>query len=557
MVESTDGLRPVPISPPDRETIHSVYLYHLARSGSPWEAEDFTAQTFEAASASIEAFNPQRTAFSTWVFRIARYLQAYGRPRSSRHRPRQGDRGPDRLDLDRDFPGDDQQAELRAITAEIAADLRQLPSRRADAFALRFLAGLSLAETAAVLDRDPAEVEQGLAADVERLRLQGLEDREDSPFSGAGGGGRIPTVSRLHPDEKLVEAIQRGWSSGPPRRGRLWSRLPGDAWAWLYRLRTGFTWSLRAAPVILVAAVLFFSLARGRPASPPPAPTPAGIPSTGKSLPGVAGGARRAGILGPPDPAFCEVWQGLITQVLGRPASLEQDAPYSDPVSNRADRSGRGCLIQAAGSGVEFVSTHQAVDQFAGLLDRAGFKRGDEYTCTCGIPGNDLFGQDWYGRQLHFLRDDLQATLSISWRPVEPGSCPTGQPEKSCPAAPDQQAFSLRLVLAKNRLKPFLDQYLAHWGKGEIQALNFLGEKLRARVADIPTLDAAAGVQHTAIADPTFSWQLSDTSSGRLRVRVIAYEWIEYSVPLLVAVPFHIELLPDGEAWKIENITPY
>ena len=143
-----------------------VFGYLFQRlNGNVEEAEDLTADVFTRVYEKIDGFQPQGAPLSAWVFRIAhnRLID------SVRRRPRQVqvalDDAPE-LTAGPVFGGIDQQVALDQIKAGLA---RLTPEQR-QVIVLRFLEGKSLAETAAIVNRNEDAVKKLQARGLASLR---------------------------------------------------------------------------------------------------------------------------------------------------------------------------------------------------------------------------------------------------------------------------------------------------------------------------------------------------------------------------------------------------
>jgi RNA polymerase sigma-70 factor, ECF subfamily len=143
-----------------------VFGYLFQRlNGNVEEAEDLTADVFTRVYEKIDGFQPQGAPLSAWVFRIAhnRLID------SVRRRPRQVqvalDDAPE-LAAGPVFGGIDQQVALDQIKAGLA---RLTPEQR-QVIVLRFLEGKSLAETAAIVNRNEDAVKKLQARGLASLR---------------------------------------------------------------------------------------------------------------------------------------------------------------------------------------------------------------------------------------------------------------------------------------------------------------------------------------------------------------------------------------------------
>lgn len=137
--------------------VSAVYGYLYARVGSQPVAEDLTSDTFLRALRRIDSFSWQGHDLRAWLFTIARNL-VIDHVKSSRFRLEVPTA--DLLDLD---PGDDgiEDTVLGRLRAAALGDaIRQLGPDQQECLVLRFLQGLSIAETAAVMGRSQGAVKQ-------------------------------------------------------------------------------------------------------------------------------------------------------------------------------------------------------------------------------------------------------------------------------------------------------------------------------------------------------------------------------------------------------------
>jgi RNA polymerase sigma-70 factor (ECF subfamily) len=135
----------------------SVYRFLYYRVGSGPLAEDLTAETFFRALRSISTFRWQGKDFGAWLMTIARNL-AVDHFKAARTRLESTTEDMSALDTTTDGP---EGAVLAALTNEaLLAALAELPTEQRECLVMRFLLGLSIAETADVLGRSAGAVKQ-------------------------------------------------------------------------------------------------------------------------------------------------------------------------------------------------------------------------------------------------------------------------------------------------------------------------------------------------------------------------------------------------------------
>ena len=143
----------------------SVYRFLFYRTRSSQLAEDLTSETFFRALRSMSNFRWQGKDFGAWLMTIARNL-------ATDHFKA----GRTRLELTTEDMGvhDDategpESAVLAGLTNEILLGaLKALPDEQRDCLIMRFLQGMSIAETAAVLGRSDGAIQQ--------LQLRGVRN---------------------------------------------------------------------------------------------------------------------------------------------------------------------------------------------------------------------------------------------------------------------------------------------------------------------------------------------------------------------------------------------
>jgi RNA polymerase sigma-70 factor, ECF subfamily len=140
-----------------------VYRFVYYRVGSTALAEDLTSETFFRALRSMGSFQWQGKDFGAWLMTIARNL-------TTDHFKA----GKTRLELATDdmtaHDGTTDGPETHVLSSltnhALLAALKELPHEQQECLIMRFLQGLSIAETALVLDRSPGAVKQ--------LQLRGI-----------------------------------------------------------------------------------------------------------------------------------------------------------------------------------------------------------------------------------------------------------------------------------------------------------------------------------------------------------------------------------------------
>ncbi len=143
----------------------SVYRFLYYRVGSVPLAEDLTAETFFRALRSMSSFRWQGKDFGAWLMTIARNLTT-DHFKAGRTRLESTTEDMTSLDTTTDGP---ENAVLASLTNEaLLSALSELPTEQRECLVMRFLQGLSIAETAEVLERSAGAVKQ--------LQLRGVRN---------------------------------------------------------------------------------------------------------------------------------------------------------------------------------------------------------------------------------------------------------------------------------------------------------------------------------------------------------------------------------------------
>jgi RNA polymerase sigma-70 factor (ECF subfamily) len=143
----------------------SVYRFLYYRVGSMTLAEDLTAETFFRALRSMHSFRWQGKDFGAWLMTIARNLTA-DHFKAGRTRLEQTTEDMQTLDTTSESP---EIEVLSSLTNEaLLRALGELPTEQRECLIMRFLQGLSIAETAEILGRSSGAVKQ--------LQLRGVRN---------------------------------------------------------------------------------------------------------------------------------------------------------------------------------------------------------------------------------------------------------------------------------------------------------------------------------------------------------------------------------------------
>ncbi len=145
-----------------------LYWYLRTRAATDEDAADLTQQVFLQAWTALPGYRERGLPFAAWLFRIARNAAA----NAARRRPTV-----DLATLADSLPGgeagDPEQAALRnEATARLGALLRGLDADKRELLALRFAAGLTVREIAAVVGGREEAVKKRLSRTIRALKEQ-------------------------------------------------------------------------------------------------------------------------------------------------------------------------------------------------------------------------------------------------------------------------------------------------------------------------------------------------------------------------------------------------
>jgi RNA polymerase sigma-70 factor, ECF subfamily len=140
------------------------YLYH--RVGDRATAEDFTSETFVRALRRIDSLTFQGRDVGAWLVTIARNI-VLDHVKSSRYRLEVATA--DMRDADRATDGPEEAVLQRLTNAELMAGIAQLSDEQRECLVLRFLQGLSVAETAAAMGKKDGAIKALQHRAVRRL----------------------------------------------------------------------------------------------------------------------------------------------------------------------------------------------------------------------------------------------------------------------------------------------------------------------------------------------------------------------------------------------------
>jgi len=152
-----------------------LYRYMLVRTGNVGDAEDLTEEVFIRVLDALERFEWRQVPFSAWLFRIAHNAVVS-------HQRRDGARGrfsPLSPNLPVSTQGPEEAVEARLALDEVMEATRNLPEAQRKVIALRFGAGLSVAETARALGKSGGNVKVIQHKAIVKLREMLVDKRPE------------------------------------------------------------------------------------------------------------------------------------------------------------------------------------------------------------------------------------------------------------------------------------------------------------------------------------------------------------------------------------------
>ncbi|MEO6197702.1 MAG: sigma-70 family RNA polymerase sigma factor [Dehalococcoidia bacterium] len=162
-----------------------VYRYILARTGNQYDAEDLAEEVFMKVLEAIDRFQWREAPFSAWLFRIAHNAVI-----SKRRKETSRGKSIQLTDIyATDADGPEILVESRLAVREVMAAAQKLPDAQRQVIALRFGAGLTVAETARAMGKGDGNVKVIQHKAIAKLReMMGQPKRQPAAYARERAG---------------------------------------------------------------------------------------------------------------------------------------------------------------------------------------------------------------------------------------------------------------------------------------------------------------------------------------------------------------------------------
>lgn len=162
-----------------------VYRYILARTGNQYDAEDLAEEVFMKVLEAIDRFQWREAPFSAWLFRIAHNAVI-----SKRRKETSRGKSTQLTDIyATDAAGPEILVESRLAVREVMAAAQKLPDAQRQVIALRFGAGLTVAETARAMGKGDGNVKVIQHKAIAKLReMMGQPKRQPAAYARERSG---------------------------------------------------------------------------------------------------------------------------------------------------------------------------------------------------------------------------------------------------------------------------------------------------------------------------------------------------------------------------------
>ncbi len=187
------------------EMFPRLVRFMAIRTGNHWVAEDLAGQTVLKALEGLPAYEERRSPFAAWLFRIAHnelidYYRKDGRLKIVSIEAA-GFKSPSE---EENFDDPIEQKQLRN-------DVGMLPAAQRNVVLLRFYAGLSVKETAAVLHKRENNVKKLQSSGVDRLRIYTARREANANGRGSSSEKMQITPQPVTHLETLREALKSAY----------------------------------------------------------------------------------------------------------------------------------------------------------------------------------------------------------------------------------------------------------------------------------------------------------------------------------------------------------
>lgn len=158
----------------DRAAFHALYAryyprvfrYLAAKAAGPEEAADLTQAVFLKAFDNLDRFKPRSTPFASWLFRIARNTAVDAHRRRKPSLP--WEFAP-QLEATGGVSPEDQVLHAERLR-QLRTVLRTLNAEKRELLALRYAGGLTVAEIAPLVGKNPEAVKKQLQRTLQELK---------------------------------------------------------------------------------------------------------------------------------------------------------------------------------------------------------------------------------------------------------------------------------------------------------------------------------------------------------------------------------------------------
>ncbi len=540
--------------------IEPIYRYHLSRSEDYFEAQTLTIYTLRGAVKWLEVHKPvSQSDLNIRILEIASFQQAFGRRHSipvgfkAKRAPNNDlDEEDDstvgsyhQSNQDDNFGIDLAEISLHNQISQLSRSWKQLPRQQADALALYYFAGLTLADVGKVLKKSDSDIKRLITS-------QAVFETEIISLAGSS-----------HPDWKFVELLQADLRNiSAQRPSALWEKIDltaSQSYAVLRKIgRSGLRLVQLGSLVGILALGLVVILNQSATGSPEITPTPAAV----TSLPILNSTIDYRGNLVPPAMAVCQQWQAALAKTTGLDMTFTWSA-FSDPVEAGPNANGTGCLLEATVSQGDNRGAWPVFNSVSQLLTSNFFIQQNALSRYYSLSGPNYYGLGCVEMGKTLANNNVRAILSITWCPPDTTSknpapaAPSSNGQKSANIgwmARNLSPFTIKVFLASNTVEPVLDNIFNDWSNGSVQVISYFSPALLKRFPTLAALDNMAGIDRLNAAKIIFVWNVIDNSGTALRLDVIASDVTSDGTIKAVLNQFQVSLVLDNGTWVVQGM---